>query len=113
MLEFLMYRLREVLPEDEFNRLIAEFSISDAQRWLDLVRNTIGVDGYDEIKKEFRKKEEEEEERRKTSEMNCCARRKTADDRKTIFQLGIGADKRAQLGASYVDNVFLGYFEGL
>ena len=107
-----MYKLREVLPKDKFNRLIAEFSISDAQRWLDLVRNTIGVESYDDIKKEFREKEEEEG-RRKTSEMNCCSRRKTAYDGKTIFQLGIGADKRVQLGVSEVENVFLGYFEGL
>lgn len=111
MLEFLMYALENILSEDEFKGMMADFSIGEAQRWLDGVRDKIGVLQYEAIKDAF--KEMEEERRTKCSEMNCSANRKTSGTRKTIFQIDIGAEKNVKIDKKDVDDMFLGVFKGI
>ncbi|CAM9109107.1 unnamed protein product [Ectocarpus sp. 12 AP-2014] len=111
MLEFLMYKLESLLPEDQFNDIISEFSIGKAQPWLDRVKELIGVPRYDSIKEEF--VAEEARERDRLSEMNCFATRKTVCNHKTIFQIGVGAEKCVKLDGEGVDNLFTAYFTGV
>lgn len=111
MLEFLMYRLEEILPEAEFQDIISQFSINTAQQWLDLVRDVVGVCCYDDIKKEF--KAQQEELRRKSLEMHCFAKSKACATHPTIFQIDIGADKFAEVDGEGVDNLFTSLFVGL
>ena len=106
-----MYKLGSLLPEAQFRDILSKFSINKAQLWLDLVRETIGVPCYDEIKEEFKAREEEQAQ--KLSEMNCFAVRKVSDSRKTIFQIGIGADKNVRVDGKGVDKLFTEFFSGV
>ena len=106
-----MYKLQSILPEDDFKRLLSEFSIDMAQQWLDSVRDKIGIARYDDIKQEF--KAQEEKKKRKFSEMNCYANNKVCEKRKTIFQADIGANKYVKLDGEAVDNLFTGFFDGI
>lgn len=111
MLEFLMYKLEGLLPEDEFSNIISEFSIGKAQIWLDRVKQRIGLPCYDKIRKEFR--EQEARRMEKLSGMNCSATRKTVGNHKTIFQTDVGADKHPNLDGVGVDDLFTGFFVGV
>lgn len=111
MLEFLMYKLEAILPEDEFSNIMSKFSIGEAQSWLEKVKDLVGIPCYDEIKEEFRASEEEK--RRKLSEMNCFAKRKACGSHQTIFQEAIGADRHVVVNATQVDDMFTGYFVGV
>lgn len=112
MLEFLMYELEKILPADEFSVIMSQFKISEAQRWVNRVRETIGVVRYDNIKRDFMAKQEKE--RVKLSEMNCFANKRGASGvRKTIFQISIGAEKHVHLNAKGVDSLFTGVFSGV
>ena len=111
MLEFLMYKLETLLPEDQFNDIIAEFSIGKAQLWLDRVKEMIGLPCYDNIKEAF--VAEEAKKREKLCEMNCLPTPKTVCRRKTIFQIGVGAEKHVNVSGAAVDNLFTGFFVGV
>lgn len=106
-----MYRLKSILPEEEFHKLISEFSIGRAQAWLDDVRGSIGVSCYDSIKKEFRAEEARKKE--KLAEMNCLLDRKASESRETIFQESIGAEKHVDIDGIGVDNLFTSLFAGI
>ncbi len=106
-----MYRLESILPEEEFHKLISEFSIGRAQAWLDDVRGSIGVSCYDRIKKEFRAEEASKKE--KLAEMNCLLDRKASESRETIFQESIGAEKHVDIDGIGVDNLFTSLFAGI
>lgn len=111
MLEFLMYKLQEILPDEVFRDTMSQFSINTAQSWLDDVRNLIGVTCYDGIKDEFRAKQEEE--RKHNAEMNCYVKNTASASRPTIFQVDIGADKLVEVSGEGVDNLFTDLFVGL
>lgn len=111
MLEFLMYKLEDILPDEDFKDIMSRFSIKTAQDWLDQVRDVIGVASYNEIKEEFKAKREEEQKR--NSEMNCFARNKACVNRPTIFQVDIGADKRFNVTGKGVDDLFTALFVGV
>lgn len=111
MLEFLMYKLETILPDEDFKDIMSKFSIKTAQHWLDQVRDVIGLASYSAIKEEF--KAQREEEQKQNSEMNCFARNKASVTRPTIFQADIGADKNFDVTDKSVDNLFTGLFAGL
>ena len=111
MLEFLMYKLEVILPEEEFKDIISSFSISKAQDWLDSVRDLVGIPCYEDIKEEF--KASEEEKRIKLAEMNCFTKSRACNNRKTIFQIDIGADKHVDVDGKRIDDKFTGFFVGL
>lgn len=106
-----MYRLESLLPEDEFNSIISEFSIGEAQLWLDRVKDIIGLTCYHQIKEDFMA--EEAKKREKLSEMNCFATRKVVGNLKTIFQIDVGADKHVNINGDIVDDLFTGLFVGV
>lgn len=106
-----MYKLESILPEDEFYDIISEFSIGSAQRWLDRVREVLGFSLYEDIKKEF--KETEAVSRQERSEMNCFVKRKACENRETVFQIDIGADKNVRVDGEGVDNLFTSFFVGV
>lgn len=111
MLEFLMYELEKILPEEQFTKIMSRFSINTAQSWLEEVKDLVGQPCYDSIKDAFR--EQEEQKHKKLSEMNCLAERKACGSRETKFQLKIGADRYPSVTAESVDDVFTGYFVGV
>lgn len=104
-----MYKLENILPEDKFNDIISEFSINNAQVWLEHVKELIGCPCYDNIKEEF--KANEEQQRKKISEMNCLVVPKSNSSRKTIFQIDVGADKNANVDD--VNKLFTEFFFGV
>jgi len=104
-----MYKLQNILPEDKFNAIILEFSINNAQVWLERVKEVVGCPCYDDIKEEF--KANQEQERKKLSEMNCLVVNKANGSRKTIFQMDLGADKHAKVDD--VDKLFTEFFFGV
>lgn len=106
-----MYELGSLLPEEDFRKLISEFSIGRAQAWLDDVRDLIGVPCYDSIKNKFRVEEARKKE--KLAEMNCLVDRKASENRETIFQESIGAEKHVEIGDICVDNLFTSFFAGV
>ncbi len=112
MLEFLMYKLEEILPQDKFNHIISQFSINKAQEWLDDVRGLIGFVCYDSIKEEFKARQKEEE-RKANSEMNCTVRDKGCRIRNILFQVNIGAEKHPELSGKEVDRLFTNLFAGV
>lgn len=111
MLKFLMYKLESILSEDKFRDIMSEFSIATAQEWVHHVKDVIGVQRYDEIKREFRAEQETEQTR--LSEMNCFAKRKASVNRQTIFQISIGAEKRVDADGEGVDSLFTQFFSGI
>ncbi|CAM9203229.1 unnamed protein product [Pylaiella littoralis] len=111
MLRFLMYKLQDILPKDEFHRVMAQFSIGYAQQWVEMVKEKLGGCVYEGIKNEF--KAEEEASRQLVAEMHCSAKRRGRDRHETRFQVDIGAVKNARVSEQDVEGLLTGYFVGL
>lgn len=113
MLEFLMYKLEDILPDDQFYKTIDDFRTEEAQAWLNRVKGLIGISCYENIKAEYRASGAGDK-RKRTGDVDCSAKRKGCKRNGTVGQqTDIGADRNPEVDAIGVDNLFDGIFVGI
>jgi hypothetical protein len=113
MLEFLMYMSKDFMEESQYREVISKFTVAsksgNIQKWVEMVRNVIGVESYEFIKDCYRKKAEEKKSNNST--LHCIPKEKKKEE--VIFQIDIGASRSICLSESETEKSFCSTLHGI